>query len=97
MSFEGKCCWEKDFALRPHPNWPVMSGHTSAGKLSSKSGCRCTLLAGNSSISPAGSEEQIKFSQQSPKMLKMASASFIRVLLLFLGLFLQNFLWVPLN
>ena len=96
MSFEGKCCWEKDFALRPHPNWPVMSGHTSAGKLSSKSGCRCTLLAGNSSISPAGSEEQIKFSQQSPKMLKMASASFIRVLLLFLGLFLKNFLWVPL-
>ena len=28
------------FALWPHPNWPVMSGHTSsAGKLPSKSGC----------------------------------------------------------
>ena len=31
--------------------------------------CRCTLLAGNSSISLSGSEEQIYFSQQSPKML----------------------------
>ena len=27
-------------ALWPHPNWPVMSGHTSARKLPSKSGCR---------------------------------------------------------
>ena len=50
-------------------------------------GCRCTLLAGNSSISFAGSEEQIHFSQQSSKMLKMASESFIHALLLVLGLF----------
>ena len=33
------------------------------------SGCMCTLLAGNSSISLAGREEQIHFPQQSPKML----------------------------
>ena len=31
--------------------------------------CRCTLLAENSSISLAGREKQIHFSQQSPKML----------------------------
>ena len=42
------------FALWSHPNWPLRSGHTIAGKLPSKSGCRCTLLAGNSSISFAG-------------------------------------------
>ena len=59
--------------------------------------CRCTLLAGNSSISPAGSEEQMIFSQQSPKMLKMASESFIHALLLFLGLFLKISRWVPLQ
>ena len=29
-----------NFALRPHPNWPVIFGHTSAGKLPNKSGCR---------------------------------------------------------
>ena len=29
-----------NFALWPHPNWPLMSGHTFAGKLPSKSGCR---------------------------------------------------------
>ena len=60
-----------------------MSGHASAGKFPSKSGCRlywCTLLAGNSSISLAGSEEQISFSQHSPKILKMASESFIHAL-----------------
>ena len=79
-----------------------MSGHTSAGKLPGKSGCRfyrcrCTLLAGNSSISLAGSEEQINFSQQSPKMLKMASESCVHALLLFLGLFLKISRWVPLN
>ena len=34
---------------------------------------------GNSSISLAGSEEQINFSQKCPNMLKMASESFIRV------------------
>ena len=50
--------------------------------------CRCTLLAGNSSISLAVSEEQINFSQQSPKMLKMASESFIHAFL-FWGLFLK--------
>ena len=60
-------------------------------------GCRCTLLAGNSSISLAGREEQIIFSQQSPKMLKMASETFIHALLLFLGLFLKISRWVPLS
>ena len=50
----------------------------------------------SSSISLAGSEEQINFSQQSPKMLKMASKSFIHALLLFLGLFLKISRWVPL-
>ena len=59
-------------------------------------GCSCTLLAGNSSISLAGNEEQIHYSQQSPKMLKLASESFIHALLLFLGLFLKISLWVPL-
>ena len=29
-----------NFALWPHPNWPVMSGHTSADNLPSKSDCR---------------------------------------------------------
>ena len=29
-----------NLALRPHPNWPVIFGHTSAGKLPNKSGCR---------------------------------------------------------
>ena len=42
-----------------------------------------------------GSEEQINFPQQSPKMLKMASESFIHALLLFLGLFLKISSWVP--
>lgn len=37
------------------PNWPIMSGHNSSGKLPIKSGRRCTLLAGNISISLAGS------------------------------------------
>ena len=48
------------------------------------------------SISPAESEEQIIFSQQSPKILKMASESFIHALLLFLGLFFKISRWVPL-
>ena len=60
-----------------------MSGHTSAGKLPSKSGCRYSLLAKNSSISLAGSEEQINFSKQSPKMLKMAKESFVTILMLY--------------
>ena len=51
----------------------------------------------SSSISLAGSEEQINFSQQSPKMLKMASESLIHALLLFLGLFLKISPWVPLE
>ena len=55
-----------------------------------------TLLAVNSSISLAGSEEQIHFSQQSPKMLKMASESSIHALLLLLGLFVKISYWVPL-
>ena len=77
-----------------------MSGCTSAGDflVSQVAGCRCTLLAGNSSISLAGSEDKrINFSQQSPKMLKMASESFIHALLLFLGLFLKISRSVPLN
>ena len=43
----------------------------------------------------AGIEEQINFSQQSLKMLKMGSESFIQALLLFLGLFFKIFLWCP--
>ena len=66
-----------------------MSGHTSARKLSSKSG-------GNSSISLAGSEEQINVSQQSPKILKMASEDFFHALLLFLRLFLKMYRLVTL-
>ena len=52
-----------------------------------KISCRYTSLAWNSSISLADSEEQINFPQQSPKLLKMASESFIHALFLFLGLF----------
>ena len=55
------------------------------------------MLAGNSSISLAGSEEQIIFFQQSPKMLKIVSENFIHALLLFLGLFLKISRWVPLG
>ena len=55
--------------------------------VSQVAGYRCTLLAGNSSISLAESEELITFSQKSPKMLKMASERFVHFLLLFLGLF----------
>ena len=36
-------------------------------------------------------------SVQSPKMLKMALEIVIHALLLFLGLFLKRFRWVPLN
>ena len=54
------------------------------------------LLAVNSSISLAGSGEQINVSLQSPKMLMMVSESFIHALLLFLGLFLKISCWVPL-
>ena len=88
-----------NFTPWPHLNWLVMSGHTSAENfpVSQVAGWRCTLLAGKSSISLAGSVEQIKFSQQSPKTLKMASESFIHVLLLFFGLFLKISRWVPLQ
>ena len=41
------------------------------------------MLAKNSSISLDGSEEQINFSKQSPKMLKMAKESFVTILMLF--------------
>ena len=57
--------------------------------VSQVAGRRCTLLAGNSSINLGGSEEQINFSLQSSKMLKMASEIFIHSLLLLLGLFLK--------
>ena len=60
-------------------------------------GCMYTLLAGNSSFCLAGSEEQINFFQQSPKMLKMASESFFHAFLLCLGLFLKISRWVPLS
>ena len=70
----------------------------SVSVLSQVTGYKCTLLAGNS-VSPAGSEEQINVSQRaiSQKMLKMALEIFIHALLLFLGLFLKSFRWVPLN
>ena len=48
-----------------------------------------SLLAWNASIS--GSEGQINFSQQIPKMFKMASESSIHALLFFLGFISQNF------
>ena len=41
------------------------------------------MLAKNSSISLDGSEEQINFSKQSPKMLKMAKESFVTILMLY--------------
>ena len=49
------------------------------------------LLAGNSSISLAGSEEQIIFFQQSPKIVSENFGT-----LCFLGLFLKISRWVPL-
>ena len=54
------------------------------------------LLAVNSSISLAGSGEQINVSPQSPKMLIMVSESDIHALVLFLGLFLKISRWFPL-
>ena len=65
--------------------------------VSQVAGCRCTLLAGNSSTSLAGSGEQINFYQKSSKMLKKASESFIHALLLFSSFFSQNSRWVPLK
>ena len=88
----------KDWIL-PYDHTQTGSRHTSAENfpVSQVECCRCTLLAGNSSISLAGGVEQKNFSQQSPKMLKMASESFIHALLLFLGLFLKISRWVPLQ
>ena len=93
-------------ALKPHPNsyqtppppplkgWILPYGLRLLGnfQVSQVAGWRCTLLAGNLFISLAGSEEQINFSQQSPKILKIASDIFIRAFLLFLSLLFQNFL-----
>ena len=59
--------------------------------VSQVAGCRCTLLAGNSSTSLAGSGEQINFYQKSSKMLKKASESFIHALLLFSSFFFSKF------
>ena len=59
--------------------------------LSQVAGCRGTLLAENSPISLAGSEEQINFSQQSPKMLKTASESFIHDFFIVFRSFSPNF------
>ena len=89
-----------NFALGSHAfsYSPEMPADTSAEKHPSKvSARRRTLLAGNSSISLQGSEEQLNVFQQSPKMLKMASESLIHALLLFLGLFLKISPWVPLE
>ena len=56
--------------LRPHPNWPAMFGQIRlVGNFPASQVVGCTLLAGNSSISLAGSKEQIHFPQQSSKML----------------------------
>ena len=84
-----------NFALGPHPNWPVLSGYTSAGKLTSSSGCGlsapCWLGTPPSVL--AESEEQINFSQDSPKILfKMTSESFESCFVVVFRSFSQNFL-----
>ena len=89
-----------NFALGSHPfsYSPEMPAHTSAEKHPSKVAARRrTLLAGNSSISLPGSEEQLNVFHQSPKMLKMASESIIHALLLFSVLFLKISRCVPLS
>ena len=92
MSLEGKCCWEKgnsgfriaDMFYLSETFPPAHLISSPAPQVSQVVGCRCTLLVGNSSVSLAGgSEEQIRFFQQSSKMLKMATESFIHTLLLF--------------
>ena len=82
--------WRVEFSLWPHPNW------LTCFPVSQVVGCRCTLLAGNSFVSLAGSGEQKNLCQQSPKMLKTASESFIHALVLFFGLFLKISCCVPL-
>ena len=64
--------WRSEFFPMTTPKlvsnyWTYVCCETS--ELSQFAGCRCTFLAGNSSSSLAGSEEQINFPQQSPKML----------------------------
>ena len=76
--------WTLPYGLRLLGNFPV----------SQVVGGRCTLLAGNLFISLAGSEEQINFSQQSPKMLKIASDIFIYAFFVVFRSFSQNFLLV---
>ena len=78
-----------NFALWPLPTglWCLDICLLGNFPVSQVAGCRCTLLAGNSSIRLAGSVVQITFFQQPPKMLKMASESFIHALLFFKGLF----------
>ena len=58
--------------------------------VSQVAGCRCSLLAGNTCISLAGSEEQINVSQQSPKMLKMASEGSVSSFVVVFTSFSQN-------
>ena len=96
MSLEGKCCWEKGnsgfriadmFYLSEtfSPAHPI-SSLPPPPPVSQVAGCRCTLLVGNSSVSlagPGGVRNKYIFFQQSPKMLKMTSESFIHTSLLF--------------
>ena len=75
--------WILPYGLRLPGNFPV----------SQVVGRRCTLLAGNLFISFAGSEEQINVSQQSPKLLKIASDIFIHAFFkIVFRSFSQNFL-----
>ena len=83
-------------ALWPHPNWSVMS----AGKISrvwlQVVGSPCWLRTDFYQSCWEWGTDKV-FRQQSLKMLKMASESFNHTLLLFLGFFLNNSLWVPLE
>ena len=58
-------------------------------------GALCCLGTLPSVLLGVGRVEHLNLSQKSPKILKMASESFIHALLLYLGLFLKIFLWVP--
>ena len=79
--------------LFPLKGWILPYDHTQTDLLpkGQVAECWCTLLAGNSFITLAGSEEQINLSQQSPKMLKIASESFIHVLFVVFRSPSQNF------
>ena len=60
-------------------------------------GALCCLGTLPSVLLGVGRVEHLNLSQKSPKILKMASESFIHAFLkLFLSLFLKIFLWVPL-